>query len=120
MGDLTGYVADEVLEALYNRAHVVAYPSLYEGFGLPVAEALAIGAVVVASDSTSIPEVAGDAAVLVDSTDDEALGEGLIRAATDEELRTKLQEAGPKRAALLTWDACAAASVEGYRVALGG
>ena len=116
----TGYVADEVLEALYNRAHVVAYPSLYEGFGLPVAEALAIGAVVVASDSTSIPEVAGNAAVLVDSTDDEALAEGLIRAATDDALRTELKEAGPKRAASLTWDACAAASVAGYRVALGG
>ena len=117
---LTGYVADEVLEALYNRAHVVAYPSLYEGFGLPVAEALAIGAVVVASDSTSIPEVAGDAALLVDSTDDEALTEGLVRAAPDDELRTRLQAAGPRRAASLTWDACAAASVEAYRVALGG
>lgn len=117
---LTGYVADDVLEALYNRAHIVAYPSLYEGFGLPVAEALAIGAVVVASDSTSIPEVAGDAALLVDSTNDEALSEGLIRAATDDALRARLAAAGPKRAASLTWDACAAASVEGYRVALGG
>jgi glycosyltransferase involved in cell wall biosynthesis len=117
---LTGYVADEVLEALYNRAHIVAYPSLYEGFGLPVAEALAIGAVVVASDSTSIPEVAGDAALLVDSTDDEALSQGLIRAATDDALRARLKAAGPERAASLTWDACAAASIEGYRVALGG
>jgi len=117
---LTGYVPDEVLEALYNRAYIVAYPSLYEGFGLPVAEALAIGAVVVASDSTSIPEVAGDAALLVDSTDDEALSQGLIRAATDDTLRARLKTAGPERAASLTWDACAAASIEGYRVALGG
>jgi glycosyltransferase involved in cell wall biosynthesis len=117
--NLTGYVADEVLEALYNRAHIVAYPSLYEGFGLPVAEALAIGAVVVASDSTSIPEVAGDAALLVDSTDDEALSQGLIRAATDEALRARLKAAGPERAASLTWEACAAASIQGYRVALG-
>ena len=69
-------MSDPVLEALYNAALVVAYPSLYEGFGLPVAEALSIGAVVVASDSTSIPEVAGDAAILVDPTDDDALSRG--------------------------------------------
>jgi glycosyltransferase involved in cell wall biosynthesis len=116
---LTGYVSDPVLEALYNAALVVAYPSLYEGFGLPVAEALAIGAVVVASDSTSIPEVAGDAAVLVDPNDDDALTAGLERAATDEELRARLAEAGPRRAAGLTWEACAEATVRAYRVALG-
>ena len=91
-----------------------------KGFGLPVAEALAFGAVVVASDSTSIPEVAGDAASWSDSTDDEALIDGLIRAATDDAFRDRLKVAGPERAASLTWDACAAASIEGYRVALGG
>ncbi len=117
---LTGYVADETLEALYNRATIVAYPSLYEGFGLPVAEALAIGAVVVASDSTSIPEVAGDAALLVESSDDDALAEGLIRAATDDALRARLQAAGPRRAAVLTWAACADATVAAYRIALQG
>jgi glycosyltransferase involved in cell wall biosynthesis len=116
---LTGYVTDPILEALYNAALVVAYPSMYEGFGLPVAEALAIGAIVVASDSTSIPEVAGDAAVLVDPTDDDALGAGLERAATDLALRARLAEAGPRRAAILTWEACAEATVSAYRLALG-
>lgn len=116
---LTGYVSDPVLEALYNAALVVAYPSLYEGFGLPVAEALSIGAVVVASDSTSIPEVAGDAAILVDPTDDDALVEGLQRAATDTALRARLATAGPRRAAALTWEACAEATVRAYRLALG-
>jgi glycosyltransferase involved in cell wall biosynthesis len=116
---LTGYVTDPILEALYNEALVVAYPSLYEGFGLPVAEALAIGAVVVASDSTSIPEVAGDAAVLVDPNDDDALTRGIEQAATDASLRARLAEAGPRRAAGLTWEACAEATVRAYRVALG-
>ncbi len=116
---LTGYVSDSILEALYNAALVVAYPSLYEGFGLPVAEALAIGAIVVASDSTSIPEVAGDAAVLVDPNDDDALTAGIERAATDEALRIRLAEAGPRRAASLTWEACAEATVQAYRLALG-
>jgi glycosyltransferase involved in cell wall biosynthesis len=116
---LTGYVPDQTLEALYNEALVVAYPSIYEGFGLPVAEALAIGAIVVASNTTSIPEVAGDAAILVDPLDDEALAEGLQRAATDEELRARLRQAGPSRAAHLTWQACAAATVSAYQLALG-
>lgn len=114
-----GYVADPTLEALYNRARVVAYPSLYEGFGLPVAEALAIGAIVVASGTTAIPEVAGDAAILVDPTDDDALTEGLLAAATDETLRTRLGEAGPRQAATLTWEAGAEATVGAYRIALG-
>lgn len=117
---LAGYVPDPVLEALYNRAEVVAYPSIYEGFGLPVAEALAVGAIVVASDSTSIPEVAGDAAILIDPLDDESLTAGLLRALTDDALRDRLRVAGPRRAASLTWEACAEATVSAYRLALGG
>ena len=116
---LAGYVADEVLEALYSRASVVAYPSIYEGFGLPVAEALAIGAIVVASNTTSIPEVAGDAAILVDPTDDQALATGLVRALTDEPLRARLRAAGPLRAAGLTWGTCADRTVTAYQLALG-
>jgi glycosyltransferase involved in cell wall biosynthesis len=116
---LTGYVPDATLEAFYNEAAVVAYPSIYEGFGLPVAEALAIGAVVVASNTTSIPEVAGDAALLVEPEDDEALTAGLERALSDESLRLRLRAAGPERARQLTWESCAAATVEAYRLALG-
>jgi glycosyltransferase involved in cell wall biosynthesis len=116
---LTGYVSDDVLEALYNRASVVCYPSLYEGFGLPVAEALAIGAVVVASDATSIPEVAGDAAILVDPREDTAVTAGLISALTDDRLRARLMAAGPAQASKFTWAACAEATMAAYRIAVG-
>ena len=115
---LLGYVADEALPALYSAATVVAYPSLYEGFGLPVLEALACGAVVVASNTTSIPEVAGDAAILIDPTDTGAMGEAVARAATDEVLRVRLKAAGPVQASGFSWDRCAALTVEAYRLAL--
>jgi len=114
-----GYVDDQRLLALHTAAQVVAYISLYEGFGLPVLEALACGAVVVASSTTAVPEVAGKAAVLVDPASDEAVMAGLVRAVTDAGLRARLREAGPTRAAGFTWDACAEATLAGYRAALG-
>jgi glycosyltransferase involved in cell wall biosynthesis len=114
-----GFVDDDILQALYGAARVVAYPSLYEGFGLPVLEALACGAVVVASEAAAIPEAAGSAAVLVDPNRDEAVVEGLHRAATDEALRTRLVAAGPGHAARFTWDRCAEQTVAAYRVAIG-
>jgi glycosyltransferase involved in cell wall biosynthesis len=114
-----GYVDTETLRALYSTAEVVAYPSRYEGFGLPVLEALACGAVVLAADATAIPEVAGDAAVLVDPNLDEAVTAGLLAAVTDLELRTRLRAAGPQRARDYTWDRCAAKTVDAYRRALG-
>lgn len=98
-----GYVDDDDLHALYCAARAVVYPSLYEGFGLPVIEALACGAVVVASSTTAIPEVAGEAAVLVDPADIGAIAVGLSRALTDETLRARLRAAGPQRAALFSW-----------------
>lgn len=114
-----GYVSTETLRALYSTAEVVAYPSRYEGFGLPVLEALACGAVVLAADATAIPEVAGDAAVLVDPDQDEAVIAGLLSAATDVDLRTRLRTAGPQRALSYTWDRCAEKTLEAYRRALG-
>jgi glycosyltransferase involved in cell wall biosynthesis len=113
-----GYVDDERLLALYCAADVVAYVSLYEGFGLPVIEALACGAVVVASSTTAIPEVAGDAALLVDPASDESVADGIARAATDAELRASLTLAGPARAATYTWERCAERTLEAYRLAL--
>ena len=117
---LLGYVANDVLPALYSAATVVAYPSLYEGFGLPVVEALACGAVVVASNTTSIPEVAGKAAVLIDPTDVAAMADAVAMAATDQGLRTILKKAGPLQAAGFTWDRCAERTVAAYRIALSG
>lgn len=113
-----GYVSEEVLRALYGAARVVAYVSTYEGFGLPVVEALACSAVVVASNTTSIPEVAGHAAVLVDPTRDESISEGLLRAVTDEPLRRQLAVAGPARAAAFTWARCAEGTMGAYRAAI--
>ena len=113
-----GYVTAEALRALYSTAEVVAYPSRYEGFGLPVLEALACGAVVLAADATAIPEVAGDAAILVDPDCDEAVMAGLVSALTDLGIRTRLHRAGPARARGYTWDRCADRTMEAYRRAL--
>ena len=113
-----GYVDDATLLALYRAATVVAYPSLYEGFGLPALEALAAGSIVVTSSTTALPEVVGDAAVLVDPEDTTALAAGLGRAIADEALRARLGVAGPARAAAFSWAGCAAATVIAYRHAL--
>jgi glycosyltransferase involved in cell wall biosynthesis len=80
---------------------------------------MAAGAVVVASDATSIPEVVGDAALLVDPSSEEAMADGLVRASTDEELRSRLRQAGPLRAAEFTWDRCADGTILAYRRAMG-
>jgi glycosyltransferase involved in cell wall biosynthesis len=116
----TGYVSSDILRALYGAATLVAYPSLYEGFGLPVLEAMACGAPVVASATTSIPEVAGDAGVLVDPTDTEALASAIAAVATDQPFRERLRRASLDRAAQFTWEACAEATVGAYRAALIG
>jgi glycosyltransferase involved in cell wall biosynthesis len=115
---LAGPVADAILHALYQRADGLAYPSLYEGFGLPVLEAMAHGVPVLTSDRSSLPEVAGDAALLVDPLDRGAIAKGLVRLLSDGELRRRLKTAGPRRAAGFTWPAAAAATWAAYRQAL--
>lgn len=115
---VAGYVPDEALVALVGTATAVAYPSRYEGFGLPVLEAMACGAVVVAADRTSIPEVASQGAILVDPESDDALADGLLTALTDRDMRACLADAGPRLAATYDWDRCATATMEGYRRAL--
>lgn len=100
----TGYVDQAELPVLYSGALAFVYPSLYEGFGLPPLEAMACGTPVVTSDGTSLSEVVGDAAVVVDPYNVESITEGMRRVVTDNELRTRLIQAGRVRAASLTWD----------------
>jgi glycosyltransferase involved in cell wall biosynthesis len=112
---LAGPVGDATLHALYEKADGLAYPSLYEGFGLPVLEAMAHGTPVLTSDRSSLPEVAGDAALLVDPLDAGAIAKGLHRLVADTDLRERLAAAGPRRAATFTWRATAAATWATYR-----
>jgi glycosyltransferase involved in cell wall biosynthesis len=102
-----GYVPDDDLPALYCGADAFAFPSLYEGFGMPVLEALACGVPVVASDTTSLPEIVGDAGVLIDPLDEAAIGDALVRVLADASLRARLAVAGPERAAHFSWERCA-------------
>jgi alpha-1,3-rhamnosyl/mannosyltransferase len=115
---LPGRVGVHELEALYRGADAVAYPSLYEGFGLPVLEALAHGRPTLSSSTSSIPEVADGAALLVDPEDEDAIAAGLVRILTDEPLRADLIEKGPARAAAFSWEATARATLDAYRDAM--
>lgn len=100
---LLGFVPDADLPALYKSALFFVYPSLYEGFGLPVLEALQMGTPVIASDSSSIPEVGGEAVLLVDPADTDALVASLKRLASDESLRVSLRSKSQAQAAKFTW-----------------
>ncbi len=104
-----GFVPDEALPALYAQARVVWFPSRYEGFGLPVVEAMACGAPVVASDASSLPEIAGGAALLASPDRPVAHIDALCSVLEDERLQNDLREAGRRRAQRFTWDASAAA-----------
>jgi glycosyltransferase involved in cell wall biosynthesis len=100
---LTGYVSDPFRAPLYTGAEALAFPSRYEGFGLTVLEAMACGTPVVTSNVSSLPEIAGDDAVLVDPSDDASIAAGLRRVLEDVPLRDRLRRAGPARAARFTW-----------------
>jgi glycosyltransferase involved in cell wall biosynthesis len=109
-----GFVPDDELARLYRGARCVAYLSAYEGFGLPLVEAMACGAPVVAANAGSAPEVTGGAAVLVDPSDPEAIAAGLAEAI---DRREELRALGLKRAQAFSWDAVARATVDVYREA---
>ena len=98
-----GFVPQSHLPALFRQAEALAYPSLYEGFGLPPVEAMACGTPVLTSNATSLPEAVGDAAVCVDATDLTALTEGLSQVLFDAELRRTLRARGFARASRFTW-----------------
>jgi len=113
-----GYVMGEELPLWYNAATLLAYPSVYEGFGLPVLEAQACGTPVLTSNLSSLPEAAGDAAVMVDPYDVEALAAGLNRLLMDRSLRDELRVRGLAHAGQFTWSRTAQETVRVYRRAL--
>ncbi|MDX1662804.1 MAG: glycosyltransferase family 1 protein [Candidatus Promineifilaceae bacterium] len=113
-----GYVANAHLPALYSGATLFALPSLYEGFGLPLLEAMACGVATVASSISSLPEVAGEASLLLPPRDQQAWTEGLKRLLQSEQERRQLAEAGLRRAMAFSWEASARQLVELYRTLL--
>lgn len=114
----TGFVPPESLPLWYNSAEVFIYPSVFEGFGLPVLEAMACGTPVIISDATSLPEVAGDAGLWVSPHDVNAWTEALHRASHDADWRSWAQKRGLERARLYDWRFTAQKTVESYRKAL--
>jgi glycosyltransferase involved in cell wall biosynthesis len=119
---VAGYVPAEELPLWYNAATVLAYPSLYEGFGLPVVEAMACGTPVVTSNVSSLPEAAGGdagAALLVSPYETEALAEALNRVLTEAALREEMRMKGLKESANFSWERAAAATVTAFQQALG-
>jgi glycosyltransferase involved in cell wall biosynthesis len=114
----TGYVAPGEMPALYNAADLFVFPSLYEGFGLPVLEAMACGVPVVASNVSSIPEVAGDAALLTDPRDAEAICDAMEHILKDGDLRSDLRRRGLERAATFSWEKAARETVAVYEEAV--
>jgi glycosyltransferase involved in cell wall biosynthesis len=114
-----GYISDSKLEELYQRAFILAFPSLDEGFGMPILDAMARGVPVLTSNVSAMPEVAGDAALLVDPTDVDAIADGLHRLANDAELRDTLAHAGTVRAKEFTWEKSVEATWRVYGELLG-
>ncbi len=110
-----GFVPDADLPAVYAGAQVMAFPSEFEGFGLPVLEAMACGAPVVCSNTSSLPEVAGDAALLVDPLDVSALTDALARVLQDAALREQMRARGLAQAARFSWARAAAETLAVYR-----
>jgi glycosyltransferase involved in cell wall biosynthesis len=116
----TGWLAPEVLAALLQEAAVLAFPSLYEGFGFPPLEAMAAGVPVVATRAGSLPEVLGDGAVLVDVGDHDDLVEALDGVLDDPALRARLVASGAAQAASFSWERCGEGLSALYRDAAGG
>jgi len=114
----TGYVPDDEVPLWYNAATAFVYPSLYEGFGLPLLEAMACGTPVIGSAASCIPEVVGDAGSLVAPDDVAGLADSLERLLSDADLRTELSRRGQAKASGYTWEASARATVASYRRAL--
>jgi len=116
---LPGYVPEDELPLWYSAATLFVYPSLYEGFGLPVIEAMAAGTPVIAADAASLPEVAGDAAVVLPPADEEQWAAAIERLWQTPAERARWRAAGLRRAAQFTWDACAVRTHRVYEEVVG-
>lgn len=114
-----GFVSEDDLASLYRSARAVIVPSLYEGFGLPVLEAMRLGAPVICARTSALPEVAGDAALYVSPTDERQLALAIIQLITNDALHESLQRAGLERAALFSWDETARLTLAAFDAALG-
>jgi glycosyltransferase involved in cell wall biosynthesis len=117
--EVLGYVSSSRLEELYRRASILAFPSLDEGFGMPVLDAMARGVAVLTSNVSAMPEVAGGAALLIDPTDVRSIADGLCQLTTNSELRDTLIRAGIARAQEFTWEKSVEATWNVYRELLG-
>lgn len=115
-----GYVDSEDLPLYYAGADVFVYPSLEEGFGLPPAEAMACGTPVITSNTSSLPEVVGHAAITVDPNDENGLARAIVGVLTDDDLSRRLRAAGPAQAAKFSWDRAAQEHLQVYESALSG
>jgi glycosyltransferase involved in cell wall biosynthesis len=114
-----GHLRHEDLAVLYSGARMFVFPSLWEGFGIPVIEAMACGTPVITSDDSCLPEIAGGAALLVDPTSVEAIAEAMERVDSDESLREGLRAKGLERARFFSWRRTAEQTLAAYRMALG-
>ena len=113
-----GFIADSDLPALYSAAEFFAYPSLYEGFGLPIIESLACGTPVLTADNSCLPEAGGDGAIYVDAESVESIADGITRLATQPDLRARLADAGEAHARAFTWQRSLHHLLDAYEQAL--
>ena len=117
---IPGYVDDADVAALYSGAIGFVFPSLYEGFGFPILEAMRCGTPVLCANTSSLPELAGDAAIPVDPLNVESIAEGIRRLVEDEKLRQELIKRGKQQAQKFTWDAAAKNALAVLEVAVSG
>lgn len=109
------YLPDELVALFYTKADVFVYPSHYEGFGLPVLEAMTLGTPVVSANTSSLPEVAGDAAIMINPDDPVSLAEAILQVVSDSCLRHELVRKGKEQARLFSWEKTAKATLQAYR-----
>ena len=110
----TGYVPDEDLPALYNSADLFVYPSLYEGFGLPPLEAMSCGCPVITSNTSSLPEVVGDAGIMIDPYDIDGLASSMYKVLSNDELKADMVKKGLERAKMFSWEKTAKETLQVY------